>query len=818
MPITPPDLDDLTYDRTVEELLRRLPVYAPELTDHNDSNPAVALIQLFAYLGEQVGYRLNRIPEKVHVELLLLLGIKLDPARAARSRVALLLADPRTATALTLPAGARVKAAKGQPPPTFETEVAVDVVPAQPVALVTTRSPFLWDLGRTAADDTAPPYPVGEKPKPNRNPWVWVTWDGKKPKLKDLPLDPVPLRPEKSDHRFVWVGLAFNDAPGQFRGVPVTLTVQFDDDEQPDPRGATRCCPVGDAAESAPEPVTWLAYFDAAAAAAGRPPETWVAAVPGRIDDGTAHMTRSGTIRFTVPPGIGAPAVWGDLRPASAPSATDACLEYGSKFGAVLKPGMPDAATVLGANTVELAQQLVTTIGGVFTDAADKGLKAAEKKADAVVPAIPHPLGGEFRFTGGGYGWLRIALPRDHPGRRVRMVTFNAVPVVNAATVANELIGVGDGRQGQTFKLANGNVLEDTLELAVEENADQPPVRWAATRTLDDAGPDDRLMAFDPEAGRLTAGDGDRGRIVPLVPRGGRVVAVRYKAGGGAGANLPPGGITTIESAARGVEWVVNFVAAAGGRDAETLDGAKARARKEISSRSRAVTAGDFEWIATRTPGVEVGRAVVVPLRRPLRGGPPGVAWGCGPVGGGAVELDRTTVAHGAVSVVVVPNECGPEPVPTPSFRKAVCDYLDRHRLVTTEVYVVPPQYCRLSDFRVRVKAAAGFTRAMVQARVEAALAGYLHPLRGGPDGAGFRFGGTVHVADLMTLAARTEGVARVESLEVAYTRTKQRVAPRAGRLMACPTGLTGEVSRIDLDPDECASVDLTAFTLSTSG
>jgi len=74
MPITPPNLDDLRFDRIREDLVRRIPVYAPEWTDHNESDTGITLIELFAHLAEQVGYRLNQIPEKNHIELLKLLG------------------------------------------------------------------------------------------------------------------------------------------------------------------------------------------------------------------------------------------------------------------------------------------------------------------------------------------------------------------------------------------------------------------------------------------------------------------------------------------------------------------------------------------------------------------------------------------------------------------------------------------------------------------------------------------------------------------------------------------------------------------------
>ena len=64
MPIEPPRLDDITFDRTVEELIRRIPVYAPEWTDHNASDPGIAFIHLVACVAEQVDYRLNRLPRR----------------------------------------------------------------------------------------------------------------------------------------------------------------------------------------------------------------------------------------------------------------------------------------------------------------------------------------------------------------------------------------------------------------------------------------------------------------------------------------------------------------------------------------------------------------------------------------------------------------------------------------------------------------------------------------------------------------------------------------------------------------------------------
>src|SRR4051794_19704883 len=115
MPITSPLLDDLTYDRIVAELVRRIPVYSPEWTDYNDSDPGITLIQLFAYLAEMVGYRLNQVPQKSEAAFLQLLGATVSPAKAAATKLALMLTDPTGLAAYTLAKGASVKAGKGTP-------------------------------------------------------------------------------------------------------------------------------------------------------------------------------------------------------------------------------------------------------------------------------------------------------------------------------------------------------------------------------------------------------------------------------------------------------------------------------------------------------------------------------------------------------------------------------------------------------------------------------------------------------------------------------------------------------------------------------
>src|SRR5215218_1005111 len=95
MPIPNPILDDRSYQQLRDELVRRIPVYTPEWTDHNASDPGITLIELFAFLGENLLYRFNQIPEAAKLAFLRLLQIPLRAAEPARALVSFTTAQPK---------------------------------------------------------------------------------------------------------------------------------------------------------------------------------------------------------------------------------------------------------------------------------------------------------------------------------------------------------------------------------------------------------------------------------------------------------------------------------------------------------------------------------------------------------------------------------------------------------------------------------------------------------------------------------------------------------------------------------------------------
>ena len=87
-------LDDRRFQDLVSEARLRITRSCPEWTEHNVSDPGITLIELFAWMTEMTIYRLNRVPDKLHVTLLELLGIQLDGPSAATTNVRFRLVEP----------------------------------------------------------------------------------------------------------------------------------------------------------------------------------------------------------------------------------------------------------------------------------------------------------------------------------------------------------------------------------------------------------------------------------------------------------------------------------------------------------------------------------------------------------------------------------------------------------------------------------------------------------------------------------------------------------------------------------------------------
>src|SRR3954453_23528391 len=84
MALPTPELDDRKFQDIVDEAKRLIPQYCPEWTNHNLSDPGVALIELFAWMSEMVLYRLNQVPDRFFAKFLELVGIEPFPPSVSR--------------------------------------------------------------------------------------------------------------------------------------------------------------------------------------------------------------------------------------------------------------------------------------------------------------------------------------------------------------------------------------------------------------------------------------------------------------------------------------------------------------------------------------------------------------------------------------------------------------------------------------------------------------------------------------------------------------------------------------------------------------
>jgi predicted phage baseplate assembly protein len=126
-------LDDLKFQELVSEARTRIVRHSPDWTEHNVSDPGITLIELFAWLIEILVYRIDRVPDRLHVALLELIGISPAQAEVASVDVRFELRSP--GEELTLPAGTEVSSPRtiGDDAVIFQTAAEL-VIPSRQLA------------------------------------------------------------------------------------------------------------------------------------------------------------------------------------------------------------------------------------------------------------------------------------------------------------------------------------------------------------------------------------------------------------------------------------------------------------------------------------------------------------------------------------------------------------------------------------------------------------------------------------------------------------------------------------------------------------
>jgi predicted phage baseplate assembly protein len=284
-------------------------------------------------------------------------------------------------------------------------------------------------------------------------------------------------------------------------------------------------------------------------------------------------------------------------------------------------------------------------------------------------------------------------------------------------------------------------------------SSDDGWLAWTEVDHFAASGPNDRHFIVEPATGTIRLGpvvrlpDGSMRQHGAIPDNGSVLRMVRYTVGGGVRGNVATGAIRTLKSSIPFVAGVENRHRARNGVDGETLAQAKDRAPILLRTRTRAVTAEDYEAI-TKERAPELARVK------------------CVTAGDDGVDA-------GSVRILVVPAakavngrlQLG-DLVPDADTLGRIADRLEEVRLIGTRVLVEPPTY-RGVTVVARLVARPRVSTSRIQAEALDALYKLLDPLRGGPDGDGWPFGRAVHSGEVFAALQGVRGVDVVEDVRL---------------------------------------------------
>ncbi|HEX8556841.1 MAG TPA: putative baseplate assembly protein [Pyrinomonadaceae bacterium] len=726
MPLQLPVLDNRNFEQLLLEAKRRIPVYTPEWTNFElDSDPGVTIVQLFAFLTENLFYRTNRIPERNRLKFLQLLGIPLQQAAPAQGLVRV-RNERGPVEPLPLEAGVVVSAGSVN----FLTLDPVNALPVEAAAYY-----------KRKIDAEDPSY---------------AEFSAKYQAIKAAKLAALQAEADDGDDED-----DDEDDDDEIVGGADESSVQLDFYESTQMREPTpgEPDPVLDlSSDETSDHAVYLALLapknvsTEAAREALANQTLSVGVVPALTDTAVPALVpvRLGATRLPVPSLV-----------YEVPDPTSA----GTRYERLRVVQEPDVLADVGVVQLELPpkEKLRTW---EFTEPMQEG-------TGDYPPRIEDDDVRARLVT-----WLRVRLPPSQPAgaqqppqpqpqegaqaanqpasssqgnqgaavsARLTWVGVNAARVRQAIPVFNELLGTANGEPDQSYVLANTPVIEDSVLLEVQD-IDGAWRLWLQTDDLLSAGESDEVFTVDYESGQVRFGDGHRGERPPAGSR----LRASYQHGGGTQGNVAIGAVkTSPDVRLQGGFKIDNPIATWGGDTGEMVEEGERNIPLYLRHRDRLVTAQDFKDVTRRTPGVDVGRVEVLPLYNPDR------------------QLENLA---GVVTLMVVPATDTARPLwPLPNrlFLKTVCDYLDERRLVTTEIYVRGPEYVSVA-LSVGLEVRAGYFRDQVIQGVRERLQQYLSSLPpGGPDGEGWPLNKLLLKKDLEAVVTRVAGVEFVNSLEL---------------------------------------------------
>lgn len=402
--------------------------------------------------------------------------------------------------------------------------------------------------------------------------------------------------------------------------------------------------------------------------------------------DETCGLLRSGFVSLTLP---GAPA------PVSCPEG----LPAGAWLRCTLLENHYDAAPALG-RVLPCCVQAVQQRTWAWAHRARSAGEAAWQPPCCAGPdtlaAVAVRGEGEEEFTlWRGFApaqgdRARVELPAG-PGRLT--VHFEAPPApgsellamaLSPAAADMALLGVTDGCAGLRLNIDAENLCGLTLALLRREEDGRTRCQlWRPCEDLMEAGWDDCVFWLDEANRQVVFGDSLHGRQPEA---GWQVMAVELRTSCFEGGNVLAGSACAVEGTYPHLAGAFNPAPAAGGSRRKTSAQLERDLDELLSTPARAVTSEDYRAIALATPGLMLDSVAVIPM------GEYAAAYGL-------------PAEENCVVVAAKPRSDRPLPALSEAYRRAIQAHLERARILTTHIRVVPARYVGVSVYgRLRLR------------------------------------------------------------------------------------------------------------------
>jgi predicted phage baseplate assembly protein len=751
------NLDDRKFDDLVHECRLRIPRYCPEWTNYNPGDPGITLVELFAWLTDQMLMRFNQVPRRYYVAFLELLGIRLQPPTAAQVDLVFNLSKAQSQPKL-IPEG---------------TEVATVRTPTEPAVVFTTDRPLVIGCPRIVGLFT-----LGKKCEHGPD---------------DRLLAPEPLANQYGNP---------NESLGRGEGLLLFANIESDTESDIESDSCfylVLSSPAEEGVSSSATPPGSTSTFPTGSdsgdnASSANPAKN---SITGNI----IAINFRGRIAETT-----------GINPNKPPLVWE--VWHNGKWQAIILRRPEDDKT---RGFSFHGQKGIASRNGT-------GQVTDQGEADVILHLPSDVPSVDFGTSYQGH-WIRCiykkALTNSSEGYQnspiITQITTRAIGGKVSATecirLKDELLGISNGKPGQTFQLQGYPVLprqpgehiwmrlpsgEERTWEEVENFGDSevdhrhylidsqsgtvqfgPLVRepsYLRTKTYQQAklqpwgkknppGSDSLSPVYEENSSEqeYRANDQEKqyGKVPPL---GAEIYMSAYRVGGGSRGNVKAGKLSVLKIAIPYVKEVTNYDTAEGGKEAESLEQAVLRVPQILRTSKTAVVPEDFENIALRT------HSSIYRAHCPAKSDMVGVVKLLIVLRPNSVSSTQPHGSSGDTFKGMAPDSCFSLSKLEPDIREQLETNLNHHKTLGVQIRLDTPDYVGAkvrAEILLRPENNSQSQQNHIAHQLKAALYRFISPITGGFDRNGWPIGQPLYASDIIPVLQNFPEVSLVGKVEL---------------------------------------------------